>query len=162
MPSRIRTIKRAPCSSRFSNFSPVTNWLASHWKCYIEKIANIWLASPTGANSQMKLMFTNSSRTSRPRALLLALSCASLFISALLPHSALANQSPHKKSSSPQPDKIDPHFQETQSLLQQGRFDEARQQIQTQLAKDPKSVEGFNLLGIVCVSQKDFPSALEA
>ena len=48
------------------------------------------------------------------------------------------------------------------TLLQQGRFDEARQQIQTELAKDPKSVEGFNLLGIVCVSQKDFAGALDA
>src|SRR6266705_3440816 len=110
----------------------------------------------------MKLTFNKSLRTSRPRALLLALSCLVLYISTSLPYTALANQAPQKKSSSPPPQKIDPGFQETQSLLQQGRFDEARQQIQIGLAKDPKSVEGFNLLGIVCVSQKDFPCALDA
>src|SRR5260221_5163517 len=110
----------------------------------------------------MELIFNKSLRSSRPRILLLVLSSAALFISTSFPYAALANQSPPTKSSSPPPQKIDPRFRETQSLLQQGRFEEARQQIQTELAKDPKSVEGFNLLGIVCVSQKDFPCALDA
>ena len=110
----------------------------------------------------MKLTFNKSLRTSRPRALLLVLSCLALYISTSLPYTALANQLQQKKSPSPPPQKIDPRFQETQFLLQRGRFDEARQQIQTELAKDPKSIEGFNLLGIVCVSQKDFPCALDA
>src|SRR6267154_935268 len=110
----------------------------------------------------MKLPFTKSLRTSRPRTLLLVLSCATLSISASLPCTALANQSSQRKSPSPPPQKIDPRFQETQSLLQQGRFDEARQQIQTELTRDPKSVEGYKILDIVCVSQKDFPCSLDA
>src|SRR5207249_6179852 len=110
----------------------------------------------------MKLEFTNSPCTSRPRAFLPVLTCAALFISTSLPCVVFANQSPQKESPSPPSQKIDPRIQETQSLLQQGRFDEARRQIQGELAKDPKNVEGFNILGIVCVSQKDFPCALDA
>jgi len=74
----------------------------------------------------MALTFTKSLRTSRSRTLLLVLSCTALFTSISLPYTALANQSSQKQSSSPRPQKIDPRFQETQSLLQQGRFDEAR------------------------------------
>src|SRR5256885_12869746 len=105
----------------------------------------------------MALTFTKSLRTSRSRTLLLVLSCTALFISTSLPYTPLANQAPQKKSSSPPPQKIAPRFQETQSLLQQARFDEARQQIQTELAKDLTSVEGSNSYGIVSVSQNDFP-----
>jgi len=56
---------------------------------------------------------------------------------------------------------IQSRFGEVETLIEQGRLDEARQKLQSQLAASP-SVEGFNLLGIVCGSQKDFPGALDA
>ena len=56
----------------------------------------------------------------------------------------------------------DPRFKEVQNLLQEGRAEEAKQKVQDELAKDPKSVEGYNLLGIIEVSQKNFDAALDA
>jgi len=46
--------------------------------------------------------------------------------------------------------------------MQQGRLDEAKHRLQDVLAQDPKSVEGYNLLGIVCISQKDYDGASDA
>jgi len=53
-------------------------------------------------------------------------------------------------------------FAEAQELIAQGQLDEAKEKIQKQLKENPTSVEGFNLLGIVCSSQKDYPGALNA
>ena len=53
------------------------------------------------------------------------------------------------------------HFLEAETLLQQGSVDEAKKKIQEQLALNP-SVEGYNLLGIVYSSEKDYAKALEA
>ena len=52
-------------------------------------------------------------------------------------------------------------FREAETLLQQGSVDEAKKKIQEQLARNP-SVEGYNLLGIVYSSEKDYADALEA
>ncbi len=52
-------------------------------------------------------------------------------------------------------------FLEAETLLQQGSVDEAKKKIQEQLALNP-SVEGYNLLGIVYSSEKDYAKALEA
>jgi len=52
-------------------------------------------------------------------------------------------------------------FLEAETLLQQGSIEEAKKKIQEQLAIMP-SVEGYNLLGIVYSSQKDYDNALEA
>lgn len=49
-----------------------------------------------------------------------------------------------------------------ENLLAQGRLDEAKEKIQEQLKADPRSVEGFNLLGIILSDQKNFPDALDA
>jgi len=67
------------------------------------------------------------------------LSCATLSISASLPDGSRRINRRKRKSSSPPPQKIDPRFQETQSLLQQGRFEKHAQQIQTELTRDPKA-----------------------
>ena len=52
-------------------------------------------------------------------------------------------------------------FLEAETLLQQGSIDEAKKKIQEQLAIKP-SVEGYNLLGIVYSSQKDYDNALDS
>ncbi|HEY0796415.1 MAG TPA: tetratricopeptide repeat protein, partial [Acidisarcina sp.] len=51
-------------------------------------------------------------------------------------------------------------FQEAQMLLQQGRIDEARASVQQVLKRKPSSVEGYNLLGIIDSSEKNYPNAL--
>ena len=74
-----------------------------------------------------------------------------------------AQQSPpggsHARSSSaatPSP------FLEAETLLRQGSIEEAKKKIQEQLALNPSSVEGYNLLGIVYSAEKDYAHALEA
>src|SRR6266849_3667630 len=59
-------------------------------------------------------------------------------------------------SSAPSP------FLDAETLLRQGSVDEAKKRIQEQLALNPASVEGYNLLGIVYSEEKDYPNALEA
>jgi len=65
------------------------------------------------------------------------------------------SSAPGASSKSPSP------FLEAEALLRQGSVDEAKKKIQEQLALNP-SVEGYNLLGIVYSSEKDYANALEA
>jgi len=58
--------------------------------------------------------------------------------------------------------KDNPRFAEIESLLEQGRLDEAKRKIGDALRQDPSSVEAYNLLGIVCISQKDYTGASDA
>src|SRR6266446_6867550 len=67
-----------------------------------------------------------------------------------------------KKNTSRPAAAIDPRLQEAQELINQGRVQEAKQKIQEQLQQNPKSVEGYNLLGILYTGQKDYDNALEA
>jgi len=67
---------------------------------------------------------------------------------------AVHAQQSTKKSSSP--------FAEAESLLQQGNFVDAKAKIQEQLALNPSSVEGYNLLGIVYTNEKDLDHAVDA
>ena len=53
-------------------------------------------------------------------------------------------------------------LEEAQALLGQGLLDQAKEKIQQELRENPSSVEGYNLLGIVCTEQKDYASALGA
>src|SRR6266481_7783953 len=53
-------------------------------------------------------------------------------------------------------------FLEAETLLRQGSIDEAKKKIQEQLAMNPSSVEGYNLLGIVYSGEKDYANALDA
>ena len=73
-----------------------------------------------------------------------------------------AQTSPAKKPSARTTPKSDPRFAKAQELLSQGRTEEAKQEVQSQLEQDPRNVEGYNLLGIIYTSQKDFQNASEA
>ncbi len=76
---------------------------------------------------------------------------------------ALCAQTPSPKKTTPRStQKSDPRFQVAEALLSQGRTEEAKREIQAQLAQDPRSIAGYNLLGIVCTSEKDFQGAAEA
>ncbi|HZQ20717.1 MAG TPA: tetratricopeptide repeat protein [Terriglobales bacterium] len=64
-------------------------------------------------------------------------------------------------SRSPGPHAADKQSGEVQQLMSEGHLDEARQTLESQL-RDKPSLEGYNLLGIICVDQKNYPSALGA
>ncbi|HET8965418.1 MAG TPA: hypothetical protein VFN20_04335, partial [Candidatus Acidoferrum sp.] len=90
------------------------------------------------------------------RAPLFASAAALLFLLSS-PSAALAQQQSPPRKVAPRPAaKSDPRFAEVEAMLQQGRLDEAKQKLLDVLANEPKSIEGYNLLGIVCISQKDY------
>ena len=49
-----------------------------------------------------------------------------------------------------------------EDLLRQGLIEQAKDKIQEELRRNPSSVEGYNLLGIIYGDQKDFSSAVQA
>lgn len=83
--------------------------------------------------------------------ILQCLLCASGLLS-VAPATLLAQH-----SSNPSPD-----FSDAQSLLQQGRLHEAKTSALDGLQHHPRSVEGYNLLGIIEGDLKDYPAALGA
>ena len=48
-----------------------------------------------------------------------------------------------------QPPGISANLQQVETLVQQGRLDEARTQMLVELQRNPASVDGYNLLGII-------------
>jgi tetratricopeptide (TPR) repeat protein len=58
--------------------------------------------------------------------------------------------------------KISPLLEEAEELLRRGSFDDAKNKIQEELQRNPSSVEGYDLLGIVYTDEKDYPNALGA
>jgi len=81
------------------------------------------------------------------------------FFLILSPRSLPAQQPPSHPRPAARAPQEDPQLQQAASLLQQGRLDEAKHSAQEVLAKDAKNVEALNLLGIICVAQRDFDSA---
>ncbi len=75
---------------------------------------------------------------------------------------APAQQTSVNKTSGPSTSKTQPQFQEVEKLLSQGLIEQAKAKIQDVLERDPSSVEGYNLLGIIYSDQKDFTNSLEA
>lgn len=59
-----------------------------------------------------------------------------------------------------QPGKIPGAFQEIESLIQQGRLDEAKNGILAEIKKAPASVEAYNLLGIIESDEQDYAGAI--
>lgn len=52
-------------------------------------------------------------------------------------------------------------YADAEALYRQGSVEEAKQKIEEQLQRDPRSVEGYNLLGIIYTNEKDFAKALD-
>jgi len=67
-----------------------------------------------------------------------------------------------RKSASRQTTTVDPRLQDVQQLLSQDRVEEAKQKIQELLRQNPKSAEGYDMLGILYTRQKDYENALDA
>jgi tetratricopeptide (TPR) repeat protein len=53
-------------------------------------------------------------------------------------------------------------FLEAETLLREGLVEQAKRKVQEQLQQHPESAEGYNLLGVICTTQKDYPGALDA
>jgi tetratricopeptide (TPR) repeat protein len=54
------------------------------------------------------------------------------------------------------------NFPQVEALVQQGRLDEAKTQMLDELQRNPASVDGYNLLGIIDSDEQDYPDALAA
>jgi Tfp pilus assembly protein PilF len=92
----------------------------------------------------------------RPRSRVLALIIIFTFAAgSAAQQSAPARTNPRPTSSVPSP------FVEAEALLRQGSVEEAKQKIEEQLKLNPSSVEGYNLLGIVYITEKDYDNALQ-
>ncbi len=75
---------------------------------------------------------------------------------------SVARQAVPRRGDARQSAKLGPALAEVETLLSQGRLDEAKKKILEELGRDPKSIEGYNLLGIVYSDEKDFANALDA
>ncbi len=96
-------------------------------------------------------------RRRRPPSRILALILVFIFAAASAAQQPASTRNrPRTGSKSPSP------FLQAETLLRQGSVAEAKQKIEEQLNLDPSSVEGYNLLGIVYSSEKDYDNALEA
>ncbi len=80
----------------------------------------------------------------------------------LFPRVSAAQQSVPSKKNSQQSSKIQPQFREAEELIRRGLVDQAKEKIEEELKRNPSSVEGYNLLGIIYSDQKDYATALEA
>src|ERR1700692_867118 len=73
-----------------------------------------------------------------------------------------AQQTVPNRGNARQPSKISLLLLEAEELLRRGSIDEAKNKIQEELERNPSSVEGYDLLGIVYTDEKDYTNALEA
>jgi tetratricopeptide (TPR) repeat protein len=89
---------------------------------------------------------------------------ASLMLPGILCLSAnsTAQQAAAHRGDARQSAKLAPALAEAERLLGQGRLDEAQKKILEELGRDPKSIEGYNLLGIVYSDENNFANALDA
>src|SRR3984893_7964639 len=55
-----------------------------------------------------------------------------------------------------------PLLTEAEALLREGRIADAKSKIQGELHRKPANAKAYDLLGVACVNEKDFPGALEA
>src|ERR1700733_5527815 len=72
---------------------------------------------------------------------------------------AMAAQAGAQQAKSAQ---VNPNLAEAEALLQQGLVEQAKAKVLQQLVQEPASVEGYNLLGIIYSSEKDYPDALDS
>jgi tetratricopeptide (TPR) repeat protein len=57
---------------------------------------------------------------------------------------------------------MSPLLAEAETLANQGRISEAKSKIYEELQQNPANAEAYDLLGVISVSEKDYPGALEA
>ena len=75
---------------------------------------------------------------------------------------AVAQQPAPGQAATRQSSRAPSPFAEAKELFRQGSDEEAKQKIAEQLRQNPKSAEGYNLLGIIYTSEKNYAQALDA
>src|ERR1700687_3759325 len=159
----MRRKRREKYSSRCCASSRSTRWPSRRWRCYIDPLTP---ASNTPAEKYREMVIGTPVKhphrnAGRRRVLsrILALTVVLTFAG----RSAAQQSTPARAGSNPRPtSKVSSPFLEAETLLRQGSVEEAKQKINEQLKLDPSSVEGYNLLGIVYSSEKDYDNALQA
>jgi tetratricopeptide (TPR) repeat protein len=66
------------------------------------------------------------------------------------------------KSQTAESAKSPAYLSQAETLLNQGALDDAKKETLQQIELHPSSAASYRLLGIICIGQKDFPSAMEA
>jgi len=136
-------------------------WLHGQWKCYIDPLAHV-----TNLPVEMypEMAFGGSfqhPRQNSPRRRAVGLLLPGIVI-LLFGVTLVAQQSASPRTSPRPPAKSSSPFFEAETLLRQGSIAEAKLKIEQQLKLNPASVEGYNLLGIVYSSEKDYDNAVES
>jgi tetratricopeptide (TPR) repeat protein len=80
---------------------------------------------------------------------------------ALVPVGGLARQTVSGGGNARQGSKISPGLREAEELLGRGSVDEAKKKIEEEIQRNPSSVDGYTLLGIVYTDEKDYANALQ-
>ncbi len=75
---------------------------------------------------------------------------------------AAAQSSPPRQTTARQSTTAPSPFAEAETLFREGSVDEAKREIAEQLRQNPNSVEGYNLMGIIYTSEKNYAQALDA
>jgi tetratricopeptide (TPR) repeat protein len=81
---------------------------------------------------------------------------SSFHMLAAQPDTSAASSKAHQSSTT------SPTLRQAEALLQQGNLDEARAKVQEELARNPSSVEAYNLLGFIYIDKKNYDDAAEA
>ena len=151
--------KRFPKISRSGR--DYARWLRGRWKCYIDPLAHV-INLPTEMYPEMAFggSFQHASKKTRcRRAVGMLLTAVVIFATAA---TSTAQQSAPPRTSSTPPAKSASPFSEAETLLRQGSIAEAKLKIEQQLELNPSSVEGYNLLGIVYGSEKEYDRAVQS
>jgi len=73
-----------------------------------------------------------------------------------------AQQVPPNKQATQPASKTPSPFADSQELLQQGKFEDAKIRIQEELQQNPLNAQGYALLGLVYTAENNYPEALTA
>jgi tetratricopeptide (TPR) repeat protein len=71
-------------------------------------------------------------------------------------------ETPPAKTNKTPPVKAPSPFADAETLLEQGRLEEAKARLQEELRRYPSRAEGYGVLGLVYMAEKNYPQALNA
>src|ERR1700687_5784993 len=92
----------------------------------------------------------------------MAMKASLLLVSLVLATASAGQQALARSTQARQVAQVPSFVLDAEELLRQGSTAEAKQKLQEQLTLHPSSVEGYNLLGIICAGEKDDADALDA
>src|ERR1700676_4117579 len=112
------------------------------------------------------MIFDDTWRPRRTAAALWGILALSIFTlsQSFLCAAALATQQPAAKQGAPKkPAKsTSTILAEAAALLSDGRVADAKSTIQEELQRNPANAEAYDLLGVIHVSERDYPAALDS